>query len=164
VLPSLLSQSTFGPTIDGAAARALPEFGFGGRTEFFVSDPPTFWLRGERSGLFPFEWNLTPLLPPQAYLPPLLLVCLISRGAFPAHPRSSTSGGGGYPYAAVRRGAHPGLYLFLQSQPTDTLVASIDEEVNNLPTFARRSILTGREYAIPFHLGFYLPFRERSLE
>ncbi len=257
VLPSFLSQQTFGPTIDGATARSLPEFGFGGRTEFFVDDPPTFWLRGERSGYLPFEWNLTPLLPPQAYLAPLLLVCLLSRGAFPlvrrldpsvrlladltlagtfmyfvahalifrlhvpsrysqmslrivlalaagvalvvlleglyrwpplrrlgrytpaiataacsllaAHlvldyPAIMKSGGGVYPYANYRRGTYSDLYQFLQSQPKDALIASIDEEVNNLPTFGRRSILTGREYAIPFHLGFYWPFRQRSVE
>jgi hypothetical protein len=35
------------------------------------------------------------------------------------------------------------------------------EEANNLPTFAQRSILVGREYAIPYHWGYYSQFRQR---
>ncbi|GAB4302207.1 MAG: hypothetical protein Fur0025_42870 [Oscillatoriaceae cyanobacterium] len=31
-----------------------------------------------------------------------------------------------------------------------------------MPTFALRSILVGREYAIPYHLGYYQKFRQRT--
>lgn len=34
-------------------------------------------------------------------------------------------------------------------QPQDIRIASLAEEANNIPTFAQRSILVGREYAIP---------------
>jgi hypothetical protein len=40
-------------------------------------------------------------------------------------------------------------------------VASVSEEANFLPYFAQRSILIGREYAIPFHQGYYNQFRQR---
>ena len=33
--------------------------------------------------------------------------------------------------------------------------------MDNLPTFAQRSILVGEEYALPFHSGYYRPLRQR---
>ena len=61
-------------------------------------------------------------------------------------------------------GGVPTLYEFFQQQPKDILIASLAPEVNNLPTFSQRSILVGSEYAIPYHLGYYRFFRQRSLE
>lgn len=58
-------------------------------------------------------------------------------------------------------GESPALYRYFAQQPKDSLIASISPEADNLPTFARRSILVGREYAIPYHLGYYRPFRQR---
>lgn len=54
------------------------------------------------------------------------------------------------------------LYNFFAKQPKDTLVASLTPEAHYIPTFAKRSILIGEEYAIPYHLGYYQPFRERA--
>lgn len=48
-------------------------------------------------------------------------------------------------------------------QPQDIRIASLAEEANNIPTFAQRSILVGREYAIPYHWGYYRQFRQRTL-
>ncbi|MUL38157.1 hypothetical protein [Gloeocapsopsis dulcis] len=56
------------------------------------------------------------------------------------------------------------LYQFFQRQPQDTLIASLADEANNLPTFAQRSILVGSEYAIPYHWGYYRQFRQRTLD
>jgi hypothetical protein len=56
------------------------------------------------------------------------------------------------------------LYQFLQQQPKDILIASLSEEADNLPSFARRSILVSREYAIPYHWGYYRPFRQRAVD
>jgi hypothetical protein len=56
------------------------------------------------------------------------------------------------------------LYKFLQQQPKDILIASLSEEADNLPSFARRSILVSREYAIPYHWGYYRPFRQRAVD
>ncbi|ASC74014.1 hypothetical protein XM38_049880 [Halomicronema hongdechloris C2206] len=55
------------------------------------------------------------------------------------------------------------LYQFLQQQPHATLVASIDAEANNLPTFGRRSIVAAREYALPYHWGYFSQLQRRTL-
>ncbi len=60
-------------------------------------------------------------------------------------------------------GQQPALYKFFAQQPPNTVIASLSPEANNLPTFAQRSILAGREYAIPYHIGYYRQFRERAI-
>ena len=69
-----------------------------------------------------------------------------------------------FPKPAYRIGNYPPLYEFLKTQPKDTLIASIDPEVDNLPSFTQRRILAGREYAIPWHFGYYSQFRQRTLD
>lgn len=66
-----------------------------------------------------------------------------------------------FPWTSYQRGEQPELYAFLQQQPRDILIASLAEEANNLPTFAHRSVLAAREYAIPYHWGYYELFRNR---
>ncbi|MEQ9234646.1 hypothetical protein [Coleofasciculus sp. E2-BRE-01] len=66
-----------------------------------------------------------------------------------------------FPWTAYIGGNVPTLYEFFQQQPKDIKIASLVEEANNLPTFAQRSILVGREYAIPYHWGYYSQFRQR---
>ena len=68
------------------------------------------------------------------------------------------------PWTGYIQGRMPALYEFFQQQPKDSLIASLSDEVNNLPTFSQRSILVGSEYAIPYHLGYYRPFRQRTLD
>lgn len=46
------------------------------------------------------------------------------------------------------------MYTFLQKQPQDTLIASINPSTDNIPVFAKRSILIGWEYAVPYHVGY----------
>lgn len=58
-------------------------------------------------------------------------------------------------------GKATGLYEFIAQQPKDSLVAGIIKEINDLPSFAARSILVGREYAIPYHLGYANRFRQQ---
>lgn len=69
-----------------------------------------------------------------------------------------------FPWTYYQVGENPELYRFFQQQPKDILIASLAEEANNLPSFAQRSILTGREYAVPYHWGYYRQFRQRTLE
>ncbi|MCP2731740.1 hypothetical protein [Limnofasciculus baicalensis] len=77
-----------------------------------------------------------------------------------------------YPHLALKHfpktyyitGNVPPLYKFFQQQPKDSLIASLEEEANNLPTFSQRSILVSQEYAIPYHLGYYRQFRQRTLD
>ncbi|MEC4985941.1 MAG: hypothetical protein SAJ37_09580 [Oscillatoria sp. PMC 1068.18] len=66
-----------------------------------------------------------------------------------------------FPVTKYKIGHEPQLYEFFQQQPKDILIASTAQEANNLPSFAQRSILVGREYAIPYHLGYYNQFRQR---
>ncbi len=66
-----------------------------------------------------------------------------------------------FPRTNYRPGPLPALYQFFQQQPKDSLIASLTGEANNLPTFAHRSILVGREYAIPYHRGYYQEFSQR---
>lgn len=58
----------------------------------------------------------------------------------------------------------PIIYDFLLATPPDTMVASLAEEANNIPTFAKRAILVGREYGNPYHIGFYREFKQRSTD
>jgi hypothetical protein len=58
-------------------------------------------------------------------------------------------------------GPEPALYRYFSAQPKDTLIASISDEANNLPVFARRPVLVCDECAIPYHQGYYRRFRER---
>ncbi|MEL6458467.1 MAG: hypothetical protein AAFQ91_09480 [Cyanobacteria bacterium J06621_15] len=69
-----------------------------------------------------------------------------------------------FPKTVYQIGKYPVLYQFFQQQPKNTLIASLAAETNNLPTFAQRSILVGREYAIPYHLGYYNKFRQRVID
>jgi hypothetical protein len=61
-------------------------------------------------------------------------------------------------------GENPQLYQFLAQQPKDVLIASLVREVDNVPTFAQRSLLVGREYALPYHVGYGSQFRQRVVD
>lgn len=69
-----------------------------------------------------------------------------------------------FPKTLYVRGGVPELYQFLQQQPKDSLIASLTNETDNLPTFAKRSILVGKEYALPFHTKYYAKFRQRAID
>lgn len=56
------------------------------------------------------------------------------------------------------------LYQFFAQQPKESVIASLAPTADNLPTFSRRSILVGREYGIPYHLGYYQQFRARTID
>lgn len=59
-------------------------------------------------------------------------------------------------------GTEPGLYQYLASQPKDIVVASLSPQTDLIPSFSRRSILTGYEYSIPYHVGYYDQIRRRT--
>ena len=62
-------------------------------------------------------------------------------------------------------GTVPPVYEFFAQQPKDILVASVAEEVNNIPSFSQRSILIGGEgYAVPYHTGYYRQIRDRTID
>ena len=61
-------------------------------------------------------------------------------------------------------GKVPELYEFFLQQPKDSLIASIAPEVDELPSFAQRPILTSREHSIPYHKGYYTQIRQRTTD
>ncbi|MGB3492378.1 MAG: hypothetical protein WBA57_06605 [Elainellaceae cyanobacterium] len=66
-----------------------------------------------------------------------------------------------FPITAYQTGTATELYELLQAQPADTLIASLSDEADNLPSFTQRSVLAASEYAIPYHQGYYSEFRQR---
>ena len=76
-----------------------------------------------------------------------------------------------YPTYAVQAYPHrlgyvtapsPELYQFLQQQPKDITIATLSPEADFIPSFARRSVLTAREYSIPYHWDYYGQIRQRT--
>jgi MFS family permease len=61
-------------------------------------------------------------------------------------------------------GRHPQLYKFFQQQPKDIMIASLATEASVIPSFSKRSILVSSEHAIPYHMGYYQPFRQRAID
>lgn len=73
-------------------------------------------------------------------------------------------------FKLISRTAHyvvgevPEVYEFFLQQPKDTLIASLVQETDNLPSFAKRSVLVSREQALPYHKGYYTQFRQRVID
>jgi hypothetical protein len=61
-------------------------------------------------------------------------------------------------------GEAPLVYQYLAAQPRNTLVASLAQDGNNLPAFAQRSTLVGREFALPHHPVYYAQFKQRVID
>ncbi|MBW4638535.1 MAG: hypothetical protein KME05_09915 [Gloeocapsa sp. UFS-A4-WI-NPMV-4B04] len=59
-------------------------------------------------------------------------------------------------------GNAPVVYEFFQKQPQDILIASLSPEADNLPTFSKRSILVGWEYAVPYHVSYERQISQRA--
>ncbi len=253
LLPYALKISDYGPVLTTAEARTLPTLEGDGRKNFFFDSPLKFWLCGERSGMFPYNWCKYER-PPQLWaaiaLPILLwfprrfplsskitehaaillqillsslgmfflahlllfrlhlpsrytkhsirilvalaagiaLILLIEAGLRWAQGRSPTSPGGktlpavgfttllciyifGYPFLMDRypnpdyvHAPAPEVYEFLAEQPKDSMVASLSEIANNIPSLAKRSILTGSEIANPYHMGYYNQIQQRTYD
>jgi len=251
MLPYVLRVSEFGPIITASAARVLPEFMEGGRSQFFYNDPLDFWLLRGRSSMQLQKALIPPLMCAGLVLPLLLrlrsrfpLTRHVARGVtllpqvalaslgmfFVAHallfrlhlpnrymvyslPLVMALAGGialtvildgvfrwadkaanphphgrhrlalgciallgsllvfypvwlrassiPFPRTRYKVGQAAGLYEFFSRQPKDILIASLAPEADNLPTFSQRSVLVAREYAIPYHVGYYREIRQR---
>jgi len=57
----------------------------------------------------------------------------------------------------------PAVYQFLANQPKSALVASLADEVDNVPAFALRSTLVGREFALAYHPDYYQELQQRAI-
>ncbi|MDY7021454.1 MAG: hypothetical protein SWJ54_08830 [Cyanobacteriota bacterium] len=69
-----------------------------------------------------------------------------------------------FPLVKYEQADRPELYEFFRNQPKDSLVASVSGEINQLPTFAQRSILVGREYTISYHTKYYQQVSQRTTD
>ncbi|KKD34619.1 MAG: hypothetical protein WAN66_15690 [Limnoraphis robusta] len=68
------------------------------------------------------------------------------------------------PNQLYRTGKEPLIYEFLQKQPKETLVATLSEEADFIPTLAQRSTLIALEYDYPYHSRYYTQFQQRLLD
>ncbi len=64
-----LQTADFNQVINLETAKQMPEFYSGGRSEFFLDNPFSFWLSGKRSGFFPYEWQYVILFSIGLFLP-----------------------------------------------------------------------------------------------
>ncbi|MEH2149430.1 hypothetical protein [Nostoc sp.] len=69
-----------------------------------------------------------------------------------------------FPKTPYIEGQVPTLYNFLQKQPQNIVIASTSEEADNIPIFAQKTILVGKEYGLPIHTKYYAQFRQRMLD
>ncbi|MBE8965105.1 hypothetical protein IQ277_02250 [Nostocales cyanobacterium LEGE 12452] len=69
-----------------------------------------------------------------------------------------------FPKTPYLTGQAPTLYNFLQKQPQNIVIASTSQEADNIPIFAQRTILVGKEYALPIHTKYYAQFRQRMID
>ncbi|MEH2278260.1 MAG: hypothetical protein V7K40_26620 [Nostoc sp.] len=69
-----------------------------------------------------------------------------------------------FPKIPYIEGKVPTLYNFLQKQPQNIVIASTSKEADNIPIFAQRTILVGKEYALPTHTKYYAQFRQRMFD
>lgn len=67
-------------------------------------------------------------------------------------------------HTGYQDGRHPQMYQFFQQQPKDIMIASLAAEASALPSLTKRSILVSPEHAIPYHMGYYRPFRQRVVD
>lgn len=112
------------------------------------------WAKGNGENRGQFSLHRFP------FLPPLLALSLtgLLAALFILYPSALKE----FPKAGYEVGEIPELYQFFQQQPKDITIASLDAEGNNLPTFSKRSVLTAREYAIPYHNRYYAEIRQRT--
>ena len=59
-------------------------------------------------------------------------------------------------------GRTPTIYEYLRATPPDTRVAALPADSSIIPLFGQRPVLTSFEHALPYHLGYYLSFRDRT--
>jgi len=247
LLPFLLKTSEFGSAITAAQMRSMPEYGLGGRSEYFGVRPIAFWLQGGsglRIPVFPtIIWAgfALPLLkrtqlPRVKFIAPevkilgqillsslscfLLAHFLLLKLHFPSRYTYHTlrfvlsiAAGivltvlidAGWRWFQQKRhnqqcdwkvklkvgtatfvaaiviivpaipalffqfqgwvvGQETALYDYFKTQPKSILVASLSSEANNLPAFAQRSTLTGREFALAHHPQYYQEIQQRTID
>ncbi len=55
------------------------------------------------------------------------------------------------------------IYDLIARSPKDSMTASLVREINDdIPAFSQRSVLVGREFALPYHVEFYSVMKQRA--
>ncbi|ERN41919.1 hypothetical protein KR51_00014540 [Rubidibacter lacunae KORDI 51-2] len=83
----------------------------------------------------------------------LLLACLL------LYPRLLID----FPGSFYPRGGAVDLYQYLETLPKSIVIASLSDESDNIPTFARRSVLASWRLLSPYHLGYYEQMHQRAI-
>lgn len=65
------------------------------------------------------------------------------------------------PTPGLRRPEDPGAIRAIAALPPGTIVAGVTEELDFVPALTGRPTLATTEHAIPYHLGYFAPVRER---
>jgi len=96
---------------------------------------------------------------------------MLSRKGFPGPLLSTLVFAVGIPLAVLGvalgsarglvHGRATGLYHYLEATPKHARVASLHREADNIPIFARRSVVVARKYAIPYNRGYFLETKAR---
>ncbi|HJQ68018.1 MAG TPA: hypothetical protein VKA70_03560 [Blastocatellia bacterium] len=66
-----------------------------------------------------------------------------------------------FPKMSIAIGRQHDLYRFLQEQPKDSMIATLSAEADNLPSFAKRSVLAAPHFANPYQPNYYLELNQR---
>lgn len=92
-------------------------------------------------------------------------ISLLLSGLLFLYPYTVRVDGDAFPVTGYVVGEFPELYQFFQQQPKASVIASLSEEANQLPSFAERSILVGGEgYLLAYHLKYFEELSQRTRE
>jgi len=58
----------------------------------------------------------------------------------------------------------PTITAYLRTLPPDTLIAGVPLDADSVPALTGRPVLVNREYALPYHEGFYRVVQQRTLD
>jgi hypothetical protein len=95
---------------------------------------------------------------------PLILSSLLAAGLV-FYPYGLEIDNEPFPVTGYLTGKSPALYEFFAQQPKDSVIASLTEEANQIPTFSQRSLLAGGEgYLLPYHPQYFQPLSQRLLD
>lgn len=79
------------------------------------------------------------------------------------YPNLLTAKGVEFPYTNYILGRVPQVYQFLEAQPKNIAIASLNPEANNLPAFTLRSLVVGGQgFALPYHKKYYAEIEKRT--
>jgi hypothetical protein len=70
----------------------------------------------------------------------------------------------GFPRGGLTEAKAIEIYDFLGKQPKNTLIASLSKEADNIPTFARRSVLIAWEFATPLRKNYYAQIKQKAID